>query len=127
MNRRSALVYVAGPLTPIGVGDSSDAARLMAQNVARGIEVGRQVLEAGFSPVIPHLAFYLYLSAPLDYGTAYIEWDNALLRRCDVMLKYASSAGADLEEVLARGWWIPVVSSVEQLEAWYQVDVEGCR
>ena len=116
---RNILVYVAGPVSAYGA-DHHDAVRVQTQNVERGIDVGIEVLEAGFFPFVPHLTHYFHLRTPRDFGKLYYEWDNVLLRRCDVLLKFAPSRGADAEEKLARSLGLPVVYSVEELTELYQ-------
>ena len=116
---KEILVYVAGPVSAYGA-SHHDAVRVQTQNVERGIDVGMEVLVAGFYPFIPHLTHYFHLRAPEDYGALYYEWDNVVLRRCDVLLKFASSRGADAEEELAKSLGIPVVYSVEELKELYR-------
>ncbi len=110
------LVYVAGPVSAYGA-NHHDASRIHSQNVDRAITVGEEVLRAGFFPFIPHLDFFFHLRAQEDYGDLYYEWDNVILLRCDAVLKYASSPGADAEETLAIEHGIPVAYTVNELVA----------
>ncbi len=110
------LVYVAGPVSAYGE-NHHNAVRVQAQNVNRAMEVAEEVLLAGFFPFIPHLTHFFHIQAKADYGKLYYEWDNAILRKCDVLLKFAPSPGADAEEQLAFVLGIPVVYTVDELIA----------
>lgn len=107
-------VYVAGPISK---GDTE-------ANVQRGIEVGLQLLEAGYAPFIPHLSARAYPSGDTSHlvGTAlyekWLEVDLAFIAVCDAVLRLpGESAGADREVEHAYAHNIPVFKSIEELDA----------
>lgn len=107
------LIYVAGPYSA-----NTDADRLA--NVQHAMAAGRIILEKGRWPFIPHLNHYYdewhaqHHNARLDAET-YMQWDFAILRRCDALLYLAPSPGADRELALARELNLPIFLVVEQI------------
>lgn len=100
-------VYVAGPY-------SSDP----AGNTARAIAVANDLLDRGFAPFVPHLTMYLDAARPRAY-VVWLAFDLVWLACCDVMFRMpGDSPGADGEVAEARDRGMPVVESVEALEAW---------
>jgi hypothetical protein len=94
------LIYVAGPY-------SAKTADERLANVERACEAGRQLIEFGHWPLIPHLNHFFdvwherNMGHPLEPET-YMQWDFAMLRRCDGLLYLAPSTGADRELKIAR-------------------------
>lgn len=103
--------YVAGPYS----GETQEA---VEQNVARAIDAGDRLEDAGIRAFIPHLSHYRHLRKPRHYE-AWMEIDFDWLGRCDVLVRLpGKSSGADREVALARESGIPVFDSVEKLIAW---------
>jgi len=73
------------------------------ENVKRAVEVAEQVHERGHHPYIPHLTHYqhkILQEIRPGYVPTYerwLEYDYMILERCDAILRYAHSPGADLE------------------------------
>ena len=106
MNRR--WIYVSGPYTKGGVG----------VNVRRAIQAGLQLRDAGLVSIVPHLFHLAELVEPRPYDY-WLEWDLALLTRCDALLRLpGESPGADLEVLRARELGLPVFSSLDGAIAW---------
>ena len=100
-------IYIAGPY-------SHPDPAVREQHVARAMQAGLGLLQAGHAPVIPHLNHYfdewvVKQGIALSYEQ-YMRWDAALLEVCDGMLFLGSSPGADRELELAVRLGKPIVS-----------------
>ncbi len=72
------------------------------------------------APLVPHLTMLWHTVTPRDLDFWY-EYDLALLRRCDALLRVEGrSTGADGEVVYAEELGTPVLHSLEQVTAWAQ-------
>jgi hypothetical protein len=93
------LVYVAAPYTqPDPV-----------QNTHAVIKIADALLDAGFTPLVPHLTLAWHLVSPKPYS-AWLTYDQHLLARCDVLLRVPGySHGATQECTFADEMGIPVV------------------
>jgi len=93
------LVYVAAPYTePDPV-----------QNTHAVIKIADALLDAGFTPLIPHLTLAWHLVSPKPYSS-WLTYDQHLLVRCDVLLRVPGySHGATQECTFADEMGIPVV------------------
>lgn len=93
------LIYLAGPFTePDPV-----------ENTHRMIQIADAVLDAGFTPLIPHLTLAWHLVSPKPYA-AWLAYDRDLLARCDVLLRVPGySHGATQECTFADELGIPVI------------------
>ena len=93
------LIYVAGPFTePDPV-----------ENTHRMIRIADALLDAGFTPLIPHLTLAWHLVSPKPYAT-WLAYDRQLLTRCDALLRVPGySRGATQEREFAVELGIPVV------------------
>src|SRR5690606_10209620 len=70
------LVYVAAPYTrPDPV-----------ENTHAVLHVADALLDAGFTPLIPHLTIAWHLVSPKPYET-WLAYDRHLLARCDAVLR----------------------------------------
>ncbi len=99
------LIYVASPYS---LGDT-------AVNVRKAIEAGDVLYESGYIPYIPHLMMLWHIVSP-DHEKKWLEIGQAMLRRCDAVLRLnGESVGADNEVVLARSLGIPVYYSITEL------------
>jgi nucleoside 2-deoxyribosyltransferase len=93
------MVYVAAPYTqPDPV-----------QNTHAVIKIADALLDAGFTPLIPHLTLAWHLVSPKPYST-WLTYDRHLLARCDVLLRVPGySHGATQECAFADEMGIPVI------------------
>lgn len=103
-------VYIASPYTIGG----------QAKNVRRSLEVADRLRELGYLPFCPLLSHFWDMIFPHDYDY-WMKMDLEWLMNCNVVLRLSGeSKGADLEEVVATQYNIPVVYTIEQLEEWRQ-------
>ena len=94
-------VYIAGPYTKGDVG----------VNVAKAIEAGDQVLNAGHTPFIPHLNHFWHIIYPHP-ESSWLSYDNVWLMTCDALIRLpGESKGADTEVQIAQFLPIPVFYS----------------
>lgn len=112
MNR---LVYVAGPYTGTN-------AAAVERNLERASEAGREVLQAGLIPCIPHR-----ITAHWDAYDSFKDWRHAdwlekfcypLLSRCDMIYLYPgwdASLGARAEKLFCEQNRIPVGFTISHL------------
>ena len=99
-------VYISAPLTSSG--DPQ-------QNVAKAIEVGRELIRAGFSVLIPQLTWHVDPHAEIpheDWMAVDIPW---VLESDCVLRLPGPSKGADIEVCVATENKIPVYYSVAEL------------
>lgn len=83
------LVYIAGPI------GKADEGRL--KRVHDGMIWGKNILEWGGVPVIPHLLHFFDQVFPTRRSTLML-WDLAILERCDALFRMnGPSPGADEE------------------------------
>lgn len=94
-------MYVAGP---ISVGDREE-------NVRRACELGRELIDLGFAPLIPHLDYYLPRREDVSWET-WLEVDLPWVDVADAIIRVpGESRGADVET--KRG--VPVYHTKEAL------------
>lgn len=109
MDYKRPRIYVAGPISK---GDIN-------ANVQNGINVGKELLEAGYAPFIPHLS-HLVDSGALVGTDAYEKWlelDLSFIQVCDALLRLpGESAGADREVAFAQSVGVPVYDNLETLK-----------
>lgn len=93
------LIYLAGPYTqPDPV-----------VNTHRMLRIADALLDAGFTPLIPHLSLAWHLVSPKPYET-WLEYDRQLLAHCDAVLRVpGESFGATRETQLAEALGIFVI------------------
>lgn len=102
-----ARVYVSGPY-------SSDPEAC----TRAAIDAADQVMSLGCAPLVPHLKHPWILQSDHSYED-WMTIDLAWLHVADVVLRLpGDSAGADREVEAARAVGIPVVHSLEELQAW---------
>lgn len=94
---KQLVIYVAGPYTPRHQ-DLHNAAWEANRNVHRAMEIAWEVFKKGHIPVLPHLChfFQIFTPEPMSYDW-FMRWEKALLTRCDAILRFARSPGADQE------------------------------
>lgn len=101
-------VYVAGPITK---GD-----RYL--NIHTAIMAGRDLVQAGLAPLVPHLTCFM---DPNDFLTweAWLAVDEAFIVTCAAVLRLpGESKGADRETAFAQDLGIPIFHSVEEVVTW---------
>ena len=102
---RRTRVYVAGPLT---LGD-----RLA--NVEAACIAGRELIERGYAPMVPHLSHHIDPVDALGHAT-WIDVDLAWVAVSDAVLRMpGESIGADQEVAFARQRGVPVFQSIAAL------------
>lgn len=99
-----AVVFVSGPYT---VGD-------VVTNVHRALHAATHLLDAGLTPIVPHLSHWWDRLYPHDYQV-WIDYDLRLLEGADILLRLpGESPGADGECQRAFELGIPIVHSVAE-------------
>jgi hypothetical protein len=102
------VVYIAGPV-------SENAEGTTAAHYLNAKDVADAVLDVGHAPLLPHFFIDLHAVKPRDYET-WMAIDEALLLKCDVVLRMqGASKGADREVTAAIKAGIRVVYSVAEL------------
>jgi hypothetical protein len=92
-------------------------------NVVRQLEAADNLMDLGYCPVVPLFSLYQHELFPRPYAD-WMRIDLEKIRRCDVVLRLpGESAGADQEIEHARILGIPVVFSIEELQALKVKDV----
>ena len=110
--QRRPIVFVTGPYSA-ATGDG------VKQNLQRAIEMGRKVFQKGYFALVPHLLvrdFYAPndTSGPFSYE-ALMQFTLAMVPKCDALLLYDHSPGADREWRLAESLGKPVYFDVHDL------------
>lgn len=99
-------VYISGPLT-----SSGDP----ATNLQAAIEAHRELMQAGFAPLCPHLTLYVDPHAELPHGD-WMAVDIPWVLESDCLLRLpGESKGADIEVHIATEAKIPVYHSISEL------------
>jgi hypothetical protein len=110
--RNKPFVFVTGPYSaPTKAG--------IEANIRKSIEIGRRLFQKGYYPIVPHLLVKEYYqsetnSAIFGYEPL-MKYTMAIAQKCDVLLLYESSPGADRERRLAESLGIPVYFDVDDL------------
>lgn len=106
-------VYIAGPIT---LGDWHD-------NIRRGLDANKQLIDAGLAPFCPHLSCYAQIVHPVDYEH-WLAYDFAWIERCDALLRLpGKSFGADreVEHAMNLGLHVFEVSDVATIEVFVEL------
>jgi hypothetical protein len=86
-------------------------------NVRRAIEATRELIRRGYAPLCPHLTTYVDPTDELGHAT-WLEVDRPWVLASDAVLRLPGiSPGADMEVAWATEAGIPVVHSLDELEA----------
>jgi hypothetical protein len=108
------ILYISGPYSA-----PNSTGRLV--NTLAAIETGMLAYRKGWIPLIPHLSHWLDQVVegwpelgPMSYED-YMRWDLAYVERCDAVLQFAPSPGADREVARARERGIPIYTCLEDL------------
>lgn len=118
MSRKT--VYVAGPISQGN----------LRANLARAMQAARELMTAGFAPLVPHWSCFLetlaaehaILIPSSGSGFAHDVWmevDLPWVKRADAVLRLeGDSKGADAECEHARKYAIPVFTTVADMVVW---------
>jgi len=112
MDRRTILVYVAGPY-------SAENESLKQNNINLASAIAQLIWEMGYAAICPHLNtrdFEIKTKVPYD---GFISGCITMLERCDIAYflpnwKYSPGARVEMERCIDLG--IPVVFNLEELE-----------
>lgn len=78
-------------------------------NTHRAIRIADALLQAGFTPLVPHLTLLWDIVSPKSYEE-WLDYDRELLARCDAVLRVPGySVGATRETRFAESLRIPVI------------------
>ena len=105
------IVFVTGPY-------SADTETQERANIQRAIDVGRTVFEKGYYPIVPHLLvreYYVHGDPGLFGYESLMRFTLSIVAKCDILLLYEHSPGADREWKLAEQLGKPVYFSVDDL------------
>jgi hypothetical protein len=105
------IVFVTGPY-------SADTDSEERANIQRAVDVGRIVFERGYYPIVPHLLvreYYVHGDPGLFGYESLMRFTMSILAKCDILLLYEHSPGADREWKLAEQLGKPVYLSVDEL------------
>jgi hypothetical protein len=111
-SRNKPLVFVTGPYSaPTKAG--------IEANIREAIEIGRRLFQKGYYPIVPHLLVKEYYEPQRNsviFGyEPLMKYTMAIAQKCDIVLIYRSSPGADRERRLAESLRIPVYFDVDDL------------
>ena len=104
-------VFVAGPY-------SAGTEAEVRANIQRAVDLGRKLFEKGYYPIVPHLLVREYY-VPDDPGLfgydSLMRFTLSIVPKCDVLLLYGHSPGADREWKLAEQLGKPIFFSVDDM------------
>lgn len=101
------IIYVAGPMM---LGS-------MAHNIAQAMAAGAKLIEAGFTPILPQLSFFMSIQYEQTWET-WLDVDKPLVLKSSAVLRLpGESRGADLEVKWADEAGIPVFYDIAELVA----------
>lgn len=99
-------IYLAAPLHSSG---------RVSQNLWDVLDAAETLVANDFIPFVPHLYFHWDSVFPQE-AEYWLNLDRAWLRKCHAMLRLPGhSVGADMEEIWAKEFAIPVYRSVAEL------------
>lgn len=107
------VIYISGPLT----NGMELSGATVEQNIAAAAAKFAQLEALGFSPIVPHLTWYLQENhnVHLPHDT-WIELDYAIIKRSDAVYRLPGvSKGSDMETDFAGENDIPVFYSAAAL------------
>jgi hypothetical protein len=89
------------------------------RNIEEAVRIGRVVFDKGYYPIVPHVLVREYWD-PEDTGGRFgyeplMQYTLALVDRCDILLLYGHSPGADREWKQAEDLGKQVYFEVDQL------------
>ena len=114
-------VFVTGPY-------SASTQEEVKCNIKKAIEIGRSVFEKGYYPIVPHLLVREYYNPGDDSGIfgyePLMQYTLAMVPKCDILLIYEHSPGADREWKLAESLGKTIYFHVDQLP---ELEANGAR
>ena len=105
------LVFVTGPYS--GKSKQEEQA-----NIQKAIEIGRIVFQKGYYPIVPHLLvreYYIHNSSGTFGYETLMQYTLAIVPKCDILLLYSHSPGADREWKLAESLSKQIYFDVEEM------------
>jgi hypothetical protein len=91
-------VFVTGPY-------SGKSKQEEQTNIQRAIDIGRVVFQKGYYPIVPHLLvkeYYDSCNSDIFGYESLMQYTLAIVPKCDILLLYGHSPGADREWKLAE-------------------------
>jgi hypothetical protein len=116
MNRRSILIYTAGPYSPYT--DYENGPHAIAENIAVAKLMSIRLWEEGFTVICPHLNTFHFEEICRCQYEDYLAGDLRILARCDVLLmlpNWQRSSGSIREREFARSLNLPVYFNPNEL------------
>ena len=108
-------IYLSGPMTGWNI----------LENVTRAIGVYRELIEAGFAPLCPHLNYYADQAGAIPHAV-WMEIDLPWVAAADAVLRIpGESPGSDIEQVRAELLGVPVFTSLAALLKHFDPDTEN--
>jgi hypothetical protein len=92
----------------------------VVHNIRQGLAAGRKLANLGYAPLVPHMDhFNALFQEPSAYEES-LEIDDAWLVKADALLRLPGpSKGADAEVMLATKQNIPVFTSIDRLDDYF--------
>lgn len=118
--RSDVFVYVSGPIT-------AKHGFSVEENVAAALKVYLALLRRGIPAFCPHLSGGFPSAFDVDYET-WLAYDLAVIARCTHVLllpRWETSTGALRERAYAESIGVPILESMELLNAVSAVDPVG--
>lgn len=109
--RHKPFVFVAGPY-------SAGTEAQERANIQIAIDIGRAVFEKGYYPIVPHLLvreYYVHGDLGLFGYEPLMRFTLSIVAKCDILLLYKHSPGADREWKMAEQLGKTVYFSVDDL------------
>jgi len=110
--QKRPFVFVTGPY-------SAPTEEEVERNIQRAINVGRIVFQKGYYPIVPHLLVREYYDLGDNSGIfgyePLMQYTLAIVPKCDMLLIYEHSPGADREWELAESLGKAIYFDVDQL------------
>jgi hypothetical protein len=116
MNRRSILIYTAGPYSPYT--DYENGPHAIADNIAAAKLMSIRLWEEGFTVICPHLNTFHFEELCRCQYEDYLSGDFVILARCDALFMLAywqKSSGSIRERQHALTLQKPIYYSLEDL------------
>jgi hypothetical protein len=104
-------VYISGPLSSAGN---------ELENVNVAADAARRLIDAGFSPLCPHLSWYIDQAGEIPHAV-WMQIDLPWVEASDAILRLpGESVGAEIETSRAGTLGIPVFDTIAELVEHFQ-------